>query len=171
MQEPLVSIIVPSFNHEKYISECVRSIMSQTYSNFELIVIDDGSTDNSPQIIKQLAAELGFKYILQQNLGLTKTLNKVIKNHVNGKYIIQLASDDVMCQDRIVQQVNYMENNPHFAMSYSKALVIDSESNVLGPSIVVVKTGWVFNDLFLAKFNNQHQQTPQYDKYKYRLVY
>src|SRR5690349_13476521 len=97
---PLVSVIVPSYNHEKFITECVESIMQQTYKNFELTVIDDGSRDGSRDILKQLQDKYGFNLVLQENIGLTSTLNKGIQNWGTGKYISFCASDDYWALDK-----------------------------------------------------------------------
>ncbi|MBX9865597.1 MAG: glycosyltransferase [Burkholderiales bacterium] len=97
---PLVTVIVPCYNHEKYVETCLDSIFRQTYQNIEVIVIDDCSSDNSAEVIKKLQTKYDFKFIEhQENWGLTKTLNDVIYNHTNGKYIKVIASDDYLTDD------------------------------------------------------------------------
>lgn len=153
MQSPLVSVIIPCYNHEKYVGSCVESIVNQDYPNFELIVIDDGSKDKSPEIIKTLSEKYDFHFFLQENIGLTATLNKALKAYAKGKYVIILASDDIMYPERISKQVEFMEKNPQFGISYSNALVINEDSEVVGQSKTDGKSGWLFKDLFLAKMN------------------
>lgn len=155
MQEPLVSIIVPAYNHESYVESCLASILSQDYSNFEVIVIDDGSSDETPEIISQYVQKDSRVTFIrnESNIGLTRTLNKAIREYAKGKYIIQLASDDLFCEGRIISQVNFMEQNPQYGMAYSNAYIIDNNGTVTGQLIPLEKTGWIFDELFLAKFN------------------
>lgn len=128
MSLPLVSVVVPCYNHENYVRTCIESILAQTYGNIELIVIDDGSTDSSPAIIKELAAGGRFIYEIQQNIGLTKTLNKAISKYVRGKYTAFVASDDYWPVDKIAHQVAIMEQHPDMALCYGKAMIFDSDS-------------------------------------------
>ena len=76
MEKPLVSVLLASYNHEAYVEASVRSIMAQKGVPFELIVIDDGSKDNSPKILETLSRELGFTYKHRENKGVMATLNE-----------------------------------------------------------------------------------------------
>lgn len=128
----LVSVIVPSYNHDKYISECINSILNQSYKNIQLIVLDDGSKDSSVNILKKMSVEHGFHFEEQANLGLCKTLNKAIKNYAKGKYISIIASDDYWSLDKITAQVQFLENNVDYAMVFGKAQVVDDNNNFFG---------------------------------------
>jgi glycosyltransferase involved in cell wall biosynthesis len=135
--DPLVSIIVPCYNHEKYIEECILSIVNQTYKNIELIVIDDGSKDNSRAVLEKLQKQYGFFLEFQSNRGLSKTLNKAIRNYSHGKYIAGCGSDDFLALDRIEKQVGYMEAHPEYAMVCGKACTVDENSEIIeGFSII-----------------------------------
>ena len=106
---PKVSVILPVFNSEKYVFEAIQSILNQSFKDFEFIIINDGSTDNSLEIIK-LAAESDNRIIFinnEKNLGLIKTLN-IGLNLATGEYIIRMDGDDVSKYDRIE---NYSEND------------------------------------------------------------
>jgi len=127
--KPLVSIIVSCYNHEAYIEDCVLSILKQTYNNVELIVIDDGSSDNSATILEQLQKEHHFYFERQANQGLTKTLNKAIKL-AKGKYIAPLGSDDIILPNKTAIQVNYLEQRPDIAVIGGNILCIDEQGNV-----------------------------------------
>jgi len=152
-QLPLVSIIVPSYNHEKYINECIVSIINQTYKNYELIVIDDGSTDNSPTILRELQHKYKFKLICQENIGLPATLNKGIKIS-NGKYYTFCASDDYWTDFKLEKQVSFMENNPDVPLSYGRMIRIDGSSSVIKiKQNSNFKGGYIFNELFLMNFH------------------
>lgn len=104
MNDSKVSIIVPSYNHAKYVRTLIESIYRQTYKNFELLVLDDGSKDNSPELLKQLQKEFGFELILKSNEGLCKTLNRGI-DWATGEFVIIIASDDYMPDTRLEEQV------------------------------------------------------------------
>lgn len=153
---PLVSVIVPSYNHKDYISECIESIVNQTYKNFELIVIDDGSTDNSIEIINKLKVKYNFKFVVQENIGLSATLNKGIKEFSNGKYITFCASDDFWCINKLELQIDFMEKNSEIPMCYGLVNFIDEKSEILkrlSKQNHFFKGGDLFNDILLFKLH------------------
>lgn len=129
---PLVSVIVPCYNHEQYVKECILSIVNQTYKNIQLIVIDDGSTDSSYYFLQQIKMSYDFILEHRSNHGLTKTLNYAISNYATGKYITLIASDDYWEKDKIEKQVSFMELNGHLALSCAKAKIVDDQGNVIG---------------------------------------
>jgi alpha-1,3-rhamnosyltransferase len=131
IHNPLVSIVVSSYNHGKYIEKCILSIVNQTYKNIELIVIDDGSTDNSRKVLEKLQKQYGFFLEFQPNRGLSKTLNKAIRNYSQGKYIAGCGSDDYSAPDRIEKQVRYMEAHSEYAMSFGKVHVVDGNGTII----------------------------------------
>ena len=112
-QEPLVSVLIPCYNCEKYVEEAVMSIIEQSYSNLEILVIDDGSTDNTGSILQELAQkDSRIRYIKNEtNLKLIRTLNKGI-DLCRGKYIARMDADDISLPTRIVKQVNFLEKHP-----------------------------------------------------------
>ena len=107
---PQVSVVMPVWNGEKYLKECIDSILNQSLSNFELIIIDDGSTDNTIPIIKAYK-DKRIKLIEKKHSGISDSLNLGIKN-AKGKYIARMDADDLMYPDRLKIQVLYMESNP-----------------------------------------------------------
>lgn len=147
---PLVSIVVPSYNHEKYIQETIESIVNQTYDNIELIVIDDGSKDNSPQIIQKLSKKYGFKFIHRPNKGLSATLNEGIKLS-KGKYWSACASDDVLILDKIAIQVGFMENNLEYGMCFSKIIAFNERGEKTKNNPKYAKSGWLFKDILYQR--------------------
>lgn len=98
----LISVIVTCYNHEKYIEQCLRSVFKQTYQNIELIVLDDGSTDGSKQIILKTLKDSPFevKFESHKNMGVVKTRNKGIEL-INGKYFLFVDSDDYLPDDYV----------------------------------------------------------------------
>jgi len=133
---PVVSVIVPCYNHEKYIEECIMSIVNQTYKNIELIVIDDGSKDNSPAILERLQKQYGFFLEIQSNMGIAKTLNKAIRNYAHGKYIDGCGSDDFLAPDKIEKQVAYMESHPDCSMVFGKVHMVDEKSRIIEEPVI-----------------------------------
>lgn len=133
---PLVSIIISCYNHEKYIEECILSIVNQTYKNIELIVIDDGSRDSSPAILRKLREKYGFFLKIRENRGLSKTLNEAIRNHAHGKYLAGCGSDDFLLPDRIERQVGFLENNPGCDMVFGKVYIVDKESRIIDKPVI-----------------------------------
>lgn len=136
MNTPLVSVLISAYNHERYIEACVRSVLAQTYDNIELIVLDDGSRDNTAKILAELqqqAAANGkpFTFIAKQNSGLSDTLNQALAL-ATGKYICQFGSDDIMLPNKTNTQVVFMEANPDAAVCGGNALNIDSDGNIIG---------------------------------------
>lgn len=147
----LVSVYIPSYNHEKYVSDSIKSVLNQTYKNIELIVIDDGSKDNSVSIIKNLADKYGFKFIHRPNKGLCATINQAI-NLANGKYICGCASDDVLRLDSIEKRVEFMEKNPNYAMVYGEAIYLRDDDKQIYITKNAKKSGFIFDDLFRSNF-------------------
>ena len=131
INEPLVSAIVPSYNHEAYIEECILSIVNQTYKNIELIVIDDGSKDRSREILERLQKQYGFVLVFQENQGVSKTMNKAIRQYAHGKYITGSASDDFLMPDKIEKQVRFLEENPDVDMIFGKVYMVDEKSQII----------------------------------------
>ncbi|GHV14456.1 alpha-1,3-rhamnosyltransferase WapR [Fibrobacterales bacterium] len=116
---PLVSVLMPSYCHKKYVEIAVRSVMEQKGVSFELLVIDDGSNDGTPKILQKLSAELGFYFLSRENRGVIKTLNELAKIS-KGKYICTMASDDIMPPDRLKIQAEFMEKHPEYAASFGQ---------------------------------------------------
>ncbi len=112
---PLVSIIMTAYNEERYIKEAIDSILQQTFSNFELILINDGSTDRTDEIIK-LFTDSRIKYICnKKNLRLITCLNIGLEL-ARGKYIARMDSDDICYLDRLKKQVDFLECNPEIGI-------------------------------------------------------
>jgi alpha-1,3-rhamnosyltransferase len=109
---PVVSVLLASYNHEKYVETAVRSVMEQKGVPFELIVLDDGSKDSSPEILEKLSAELKFRYIHRENKGVIATLNEMLEL-ARGKYFCTFSSDDIMPPDRLKKQSDYMQSHPN----------------------------------------------------------
>jgi glycosyltransferase involved in cell wall biosynthesis len=108
---PLISVIMPVYNAEKYLDEAIQSILNQTFKDFEFVIINDGSTDKSKEIILSYEDERIIYIENETNLKLIKTLNKGLVLS-KGKYIIRMDADDISLPNRFEKQVNFMEENP-----------------------------------------------------------
>jgi alpha-1,3-rhamnosyltransferase len=119
-----VSVVVPSYNHYRFISETINSVLGQSFKDFELIVIDDGSSDNSQELIKKLALDHGFKYLLKENEGICQTLNRGIELSA-GEYVVFLASDDYIPIHRLKEQVEFLDSNPEVDVVTGGVTLVD----------------------------------------------
>ena len=110
---PLVSVVMPAYNSEKYIAETIESVLNQTYKNFEFIIINDASTDKTLDIIKKYAKKDKRIKVIEnkKNLGITKTRNKGLEL-AKGKYVATHDSDDISLPTRFEEQVEYLESHP-----------------------------------------------------------
>lgn len=151
--EPLVSIIIPSYNHSNYIGETLDSIINDNYSNKEIIIIDDGSKDNSVTIIENWITKHPnekINFSVRENKGVCYTLNELVDN-ANGKYLVLLASDDVLINNTIKERVKLLEENPSKLVLISDAEVIDNNGNT------------IYNSL-LSDFHNSNKNNYYTDK-------
>lgn len=107
---PLVTVSMPAFNSERYIAEAIESILAQTYKNFELIIVDDGSTDLTREIVERYSDPRIIKIFSDQNRGLITTRN-LIASIAKGKYLALLDADDRAFPERLQLQVDFLESN------------------------------------------------------------
>ena len=124
VQQPLVSIISPTYNHEKFIADCIESVLAQTYSDWEMIIIDDGSTDSTYSIACDYARKDNrIKALTQKNIGifrLGESYNFALRQ-CTGKYIAILECDDLWLPEKLQIQVAVLEQKPECALSWGKA--------------------------------------------------
>ena len=114
--EPLVSVILPVFNGQPFVAAAVISIVKQTYRNIELIIIDDGSTDGSSDVLHNFAdADPRVRLVTHENRGLVASLNEGLEL-AKGKYIARMDADDISDPIRIERQVEYLETNPEVVL-------------------------------------------------------
>ena len=153
-KKPLVSVIAICYNHEKYLLECLQSVVNQTYTNVELIIVDDCSEDKSQQkILKFHQENPTFQYIFnQENIGNCRSFNKAFKIS-KGKYIIDLSTDDVLLPKKVELQVEKFEKSASIGVVFSDADFIDENSNYLGniKNTLKLPIGNVYEDVLAGK--------------------
>lgn len=129
--DPKVSVVMAVHNGQDFLEESMRSILNQTFRDFEFIIVDDGSTDRTAAIVKILKEkEPRIRFIRQQNKGQSAALNRAI-GLARGKFIAQLDDDDISLPERLHWQVDYLERHPQTGMVGSWADMIDKEGRVI----------------------------------------
>lgn len=135
---PLVSVIIPVFNGEQYLREAVESVLGQSYRSIEVVVVDDGSTDNSAGVAQSFASKV--RYVYQENRGIGAALNKGIELS-RGSFLGFLDADDLWRQDKLTLQMSAFANNPnvdivfgHVKQFYSSELDEDWKNRVRIPA-------------------------------------
>ncbi|MBB4522297.1 glycosyltransferase family 2 protein [Rhizobium leguminosarum] len=143
---PAISVIIPTYNRSSFIGEAIDSVLRQTFGDFELIVIDDGSTDGTGEIVR------GFEdnrllFIQQKNAGRSAARNRAIEI-ARGRYIAFLDSDDTYLQDKLERQVEFMEKHPEIGMIYTSAKCIDAEGNILKNHVYIASvSGQIYHQV------------------------
>jgi glycosyltransferase involved in cell wall biosynthesis len=132
---PLISVVMPVLNGEKYIGEAVKSVLNQTFKKFELIIINDGSTDNTLKVIDQFKDKRIRIIINEKNLGLVKAINKGIFA-AKGKYIARCDADDINKEDRFKKQIDFLEKNSNYVLVGSTVELIDELGKKIDESLV-----------------------------------
>lgn len=132
MSTPTFSIVALSYNHEKYIKEALDSILGQTFQDFELIVIDDCSTDNTSEAARSVLKDVDHVFIQnEESMGNCKSFNKALLQ-ASGKYIIDLSTDDMLLSNRLEEDYQVFESlDNDFGLIHGNAICIDETGNLL----------------------------------------
>ncbi|TFG90648.1 MAG: glycosyltransferase, partial [Candidatus Atribacteria bacterium] len=184
---PLVIVIIPSYNYEKYISEAIESVLNQTFNDFELIIIDDASEDNSKKII-QLFDKKNTKirsFFHKKNKGIAETINECIEK-AKGKYISYFSSDDIWFKEKLEKQLEILKKDEDLLV-WSEGLIIDAQGNFTGESFTQIhsalnrkKSGDIFEELLKNNYicgqsliyKRENFKNVRFDKHlKYSSVY
>lgn len=157
MKYPLVSVITPCYNGEKYLDRYFKSILNQTYPNFELIFVNDGSNDRTEEIALSYKNKLEEKniryiYIYQENSGQAEALNRGLKIF-NGDYLTWIDSDDVMVPNCIEKKVIFLEKNKKYEMVRSNGIYFNEAKNERKriDNSINIKNEDIFDDLLVLK--------------------
>jgi glycosyltransferase involved in cell wall biosynthesis len=141
----LVSIIMPSYNTAKFIAESIEAVVKQTYSNWELLIVDDCSSDNTDEVVESFLVDTRIKYFKNaKNSGAAVSRNRALRE-AKGKWIAFLDSDDLWMPEKLEKQIKFMEKHDyHF--SYTNYAEIDTEDNRNGITVTgpkrITKTGF-----------------------------
>lgn len=142
MNHPKVSIIIPAYNAGRYIHETLTSLIAQTYSNWEAIIIDDGSTDNTLEVISQFK-DLRISFVSQKNNGvkkLAKTINVGLEL-ATGELVTMLPADDLWPPERLERQIPYF-SNPDIVLVHGKMKLINADSTIIGEAKTYMSKLW-----------------------------
>lgn len=151
MNNPLVSILTPVYNGARYIAQAIDSARAQTYPDFELIIVNDGSTDNSVEVIRPYLADPRIKYLEQPNGGVAAARNAALRV-ARGRYIGFLDQDDLWLPEKLRFQVQYLDDHPGIGLVHANQDYIDSDGRhtCLDFDDGFTKvSGWCFRDLFI----------------------
>ena len=147
----MISVIMSVFNGEKYLRESIESILNQTYSDFEFIIINDDSSDKTGDVLKKYK-EKDFRIKIinnDNNIGLTKSLNKALKI-VKGDYIARHDGDDISLKERFEKQMEFLKIHPEIKLLGTFGYSIDNESNILRKEIFAISDQEI-KKLFIKK--------------------
>ena len=151
---PVVSVVLPSYNHERFISEAIESVLRQDFDDLELIIVDDASTDSSFEIIQRYKADDPRISVLlhDHNLGIARTMNDGT-DRACGEFLGMIASDDVWMKDKLSKQLDVLESNDDLIV-WSEGEVIDARAQPVGKSyseligsVSEKKSGTIFQEL------------------------
>ena len=153
-----ISIVTASYNYQNYIKETIQSVLDQTYSDWELIIVDDCSTDNSVNVIKSFNDERIKLIINEKNLGLKETLKRGIEN-TTGEWIAFLESDDILKKDYLEKKYTIIKQNPNVAVIFNDVELFGDENRVKNVTPTIIETANllkkktypcnIFNDIFI----------------------
>ncbi len=155
---PLVSIIMPAYNAELFIEESIKSVINQTYKNWELIIVDDCSTDNTKNIMIdfQKINDKIKTIFLKINSGKPSIAKNFALKESIGKYIAFLDSDDIWCENKLEKQVQIMESNSKYGLCYTGGYWIDKDGNFIKSFLPKYSNGNLFKNMLVRyEINNQ----------------
>lgn len=144
-----ISVIIPVYNGQQYIKSAIDSILSQTLKNFELIIIDDGSSDGTPEIITKYAkhdSRIIFKS--RDNVGMVATM-KELEEMAACRYVARMDADDIAMPNRLLMQKKFLDTNPEFVLVGSQIIQIDSKNNKIGRPNLPTSHDEILNGLLL----------------------
>lgn len=128
---PKVSIVLPTYNQAQFLREAITGIVEQTFSDYELVVVDDGSTDSTPELLRELGSEVAFKHITQSNRGLARALNRGFSDTV-GEYLTWTSSDNIMLASMLEVLASALDDDPALGVAYADWFFINEQGDQIG---------------------------------------
>lgn len=123
MKTPFFSVIIPTYNRSAFIDRCIQSVLNQTFKSFELIIVDDGSTDNTRSLLEKYSLDSRVRVLSQKNTGVSSARNNGVEI-ANANWITFLDSDDVWMEHKLQTQYNYIQINPEYNLIHSNEIWI-----------------------------------------------
>jgi len=145
IRTPTVSVIIPTYNRFSFIGQAIASVLSQSFMDFEIIVIDDGSTDDTELVVREIT-DPRLVYIRQENRGRSHARNFALFL-ARGRYIAFLDSDDLYLPNKLSLQVNYLNSHPNVDMLYTSAYCIDAVGNELDVNYIASVSGRIYKSI------------------------
>lgn len=130
MNEPLISIITPTYNREDYIAQAIESVLVQSYPHFEMIIVDDGSTDDTKNLLRRFQGDSRIRYSYQKNQGQSVARNKGL-SVAQGDYICFLDSDNYWFSNKLEKSLKAFSENPKIDIVYGDIVTVDEQGNEL----------------------------------------
>lgn len=133
---PLVSVILPAYNHEEFVADAIESVLNQTYKNIEFLVADDASTDHTAEIMKRYSEHFAEEFYFTENAG---ARGRFLRSRATGKYIALASSDDFWEPDKLALQVDYLEKHENVAACFTWCNYVDENKKELNDNIFIQK--------------------------------
>jgi len=131
MKQPMISICIPAYNNEGFIKETIESILNQTYKNFELIVVDDKSRDNTVKVVEEIKDARIKLFKNEKNLGMVGNWNRCLEL-ANGEYVKLICADDILYPDCVAKEVKVLEHYPNVNMVVSNTALVNNDGKKTG---------------------------------------
>ncbi len=173
MRTPMISVLMPVYNAENFLRKAIDSILGQTYTDFEFLIINDGSIDQSRNIIDSYNDERIKIIENEKNRGLIFSLNRAIDN-ASGKYIARMDADDISMPDRFEKQITFLESYSDIALLGSSAIIIDESGQEKKVTNVIESSHLIFTQLFFESpffHTSVMGRTPVFREFKYNDNY
>lgn len=144
MRNPLISVILPVYNGEEHLTECIESVLSQTFNDFEFIIVDDASTDNTPQILKEFAMKDARIKVFTHAINKRQTIAaNTACNKAKGNYLARMDADDIAMPTRFEQQIHFLENNPDIGVLGTWTNIIDNNGEIIKDWMTRIESGYL----------------------------
>ena len=151
LSEDLVSVVIATYNMGHYLGEAVQSVLAQTYPNFEVQIVDDGSTDDTPKILQQWAGDARVRSHRQANAGKARAMNRGVELS-RGRFVAFLDADDAWDPDKLAQQMPLFRGRPELGVVYSDYQCMDADGRPLVKGVTPMRRGWVTGPLLVESF-------------------
>ena len=151
MKTPTVSVVMAAKNYASFLPEAIDSLLAQTFADWELVIVDDGSTDATPAVVRPYLADLRVRYFRSDVLGQSRAKNLGI-GFSSGDFIAFLDADDAWLPTKLAEQVALLRRCPTVGVTYTQRELIDENGTILSVSTEPLPGGWILPEIFLQNF-------------------